>query len=159
MRTPGVGLHPNGWRFTERLMRPYLTPLVLAWAALLLLAYCLERPALSAAAPMLGSWTPTAQLILDCLILAIVGWIARSAVWIFAATLLPWNLEAFVSMNVPWLVRLAGNAFAYPDIYASSLLATLAIHVILFASLFAGAKARRPTERPPSITSGTSNEA
>src|ERR1700683_2503748 len=87
--------------------------ILLGWATLLLTSYLLERPLLILIARMLGaSWFPTVRLILDCSVLAGIGWGIGHlgpanpilAVAAFAATLSFWDFGELVEIRVPWLL-------------------------------------------------------
>ena len=89
------------------------------WAALVALTYLAERPLLLSTAPFVGAhWVATASLLLDCLKLAATGWatgrLHRAAplpgVLALAATLGLFNLEAWMPLDAPWLIRLAVDA-------------------------------------------------
>ena len=93
--------------------------IAVGWAVLIVLTYLAERPLLRLTAPVVGAqWVATASLSLDCLKLAATGWIIgrlhRTAplpgVLAFAATLGLFNLEAWLPLDVPWLIRLALDA-------------------------------------------------
>jgi hypothetical protein len=141
-------------------MRPrflILARAVLAgWAGLFLMIYLIERPLLAWTAPLLGvAWFSTAQLALDCLVLAGAGWIAgrlgsTRGVLVFAATLTLWDFGQALAMNVPWLLRLALDAVRDPR-YLDSFGASLGTHIFLFGSLFAGAWWSKRQTKPPSI--------
>ncbi len=121
--------------------------ILLGWTTLLLASYLLERPLLILIAGRLGaSWFPTVRLILDCSVLAGIGWaIGRLgstnpilAVAAFAATLSFWDFGELVEIRVPWLLELAGNALRDPR-YWDSLAYTAAVQTVLFGSLIVGA--------------------
>ena len=116
---------------------------LLGWLALFAITYLLERPLLSWTAPLLGvAWFPTAQLAVACTGLAATGWIVgrwyRFDVVIFAASLGVWNF-GLVPIDLLWLLRLLADSFESSR-YLESLFTSLATHVLLFASLFAGAR-------------------
>lgn len=132
--------------------------ILLAWAALIGIAYAVESPVLRWTAPLFGPvWIETAHLALDCLTLAAAGWVAgRSnrphsipAALLFAATLCFWD---FGTLNVPWLLRLAWNTI-HDARFFDTLLTSLETHVLLFGCLFAGAMLSRPRAKPISIAS------
>jgi hypothetical protein len=121
--------------------------ILLGWATLLLASYLLERPLLILIAGRLGaSWFPTVRLMLDCSVLAGIGWVIGHlgstspilAVAAFAATLSFWDFGELVEIRVPWLLELAGNALRDPR-YWDSLVYTAIVQTLLFGSLIAGA--------------------
>ena len=119
---------------------------VIGWVALCAVTLVIERPVLHWTAPILGpSWFPTAQLALECLGLAAVGWIVgrwgHPGILIFAATLLLPNF-GLLPIDIPWLFRLLVDAFQSSR-YLESLFTSLATHFFLFASLFVGAHLSR----------------
>jgi hypothetical protein len=129
------------------------------WAVLIVLTYLADRPLLRLTAPVVGAqWVATASLSLDCLKLAATGWIIgrlhRTAplpgVLAFAATLGLFNLEAWLPLDVPWLIRLALDAVHDTRLWGP--LATTAVqHVLLFGSLIAGGLLSRPPQTPLSL--------
>jgi len=134
--------------------------LILGWAALMTLAF-LERPLLRWIAPVAGAeWIATFHLLLDCAAMAAAGWLTgRSsrprpllATGIFALTLCCWNFGELLTLNVPWLLRLARNSLQNPR-YFDSLIANAEMHLILFGCLIGGAAMSRPAEKPPRIVS------
>ena len=121
--------------------------ILLGWATLLLTSYLLERPLLILVAGRLGaSWFPTVRLILDCSVLAGIGWVIGHlgptnpilAVAAFAATLSFWDFGELVEIRVPWLLELARNTLRDPR-YWDSLVYTAVVQTVLFASLIVGA--------------------
>jgi hypothetical protein len=141
----------------------WVRPIVVGWAALVPLAYLTERLLLPLTAQMLGAdWLPTARVSLDCFVLAATGWtIGRwhrsapvSGALIFAVTLSLHDLEPLVAINVPWLIRLAADAFRDTR-YLGSLADTAAQHLFLFGSLMVGAWLGRPARKPVSLLGGT----
>jgi hypothetical protein len=138
-------------------------PILVGWATLVPLGYMAERLLLPWTARLLGpGWLPTAQVSLDCLVLAAAGWaIARlhpsapvSGALIFAATLCFRDLDPLVALNIPWLLRLAADAFR-DSRYLGSLGDTAAQHLFLLGSLIAGALLGRPARKPVSLLGGT----
>jgi hypothetical protein len=126
--------------------------ILLGWVALLLIGYVLERPLLIWIAGKLGaSWFPTVRLMLDCSVLAGIGWVigrlGRSspilAVVAFAATLGFPDLDELVEIRVPWLLHLAIDALG-DSRYWDSLVSTASIQAVLFGSLISGALLSRP---------------
>ena len=121
--------------------------ILLGWATLLLTSYLLERPLLILIAGRLGaSWFPTVRLMLDCSVLAGIGWVIGRlgptnpilAVAAFAATLSCWDFGELVEIRVPWLLELAGNALRDRR-YWDSLVYTAVVQTLLFGSLIVGA--------------------
>jgi hypothetical protein len=78
---------------------------------------------------------------------------AMIAAGVTAAGLAAFDLMPYVTLNVPWLVGLAANAVSDPR-YLPSLLTTLAVHALMFGSLFAGAALSRPREGPTQVRLG-----
>ena len=121
--------------------------ILLGWATLLPAAYLLERPILVLIAARLGpSWFPTVRLMLDCSLLAGIGWMIGHlgssdpilAVGAFATTLSFWDLGELVEIRMPWLLELARNALRDPR-YWDSFVYTAVIQIVLFGSLVVGA--------------------
>jgi hypothetical protein len=138
---------------------PWARSIALGWAALLAIAYLVERPLLYWAAPLFGPmWMATVHLGFDCATLAAAGWVAgRSnrahaipSALLFAATLCCWDFGATLALNVPWLVRLLWNT-VHDSRYFDSLATGVETHVILFGCLIAGAMLSRPRAKPISI--------
>ncbi len=136
-----------------------LRSVLTGWGTLLLLAYLLEHPVLVWSVPIVGvKWLATAGLALDCMALAATGWVVGRlnrpdsllGVLAFAATLTFWDFTPVVAINIPWLLRLAANAFR-DSVYLSSLLTTAASQALLFGSLLAGGLLSRPPSKPVSI--------
>jgi len=120
---------------------------VLGWGALLAVLFLIERPLLRWTAPVLGaSWVPTAQLALECLGLAAVGWFigrwGNPGVLIFAATLALLNLGLVPGIDSPWLFHLLLDSFQNTR-YIESFFTSLATHIFLFGSLFVGSHLSR----------------
>ena len=125
--------------------------ILLGWATLLAAAYLLERPLLILIAGELGaSWFPTVRLMLDCSVLAGIGWLIGQlapaspilGVAAFAITLAFWDFGELVEIRIPWLLKLAGNALRDPR-YWDSFLYTAVVQAVLFGSLIVGALLRR----------------
>jgi hypothetical protein len=124
---------------------------VLGWMALFTVLFFIEAPLLHWTAPVLGpSWLPTAQLALECLGLAAVGWLigrwGSSGVMIFAATLALLSFGLVPGIDFPWLFHLVLDCFQNTR-YLESFFTSLATHIFLFASLFIGShlsRARQP---------------
>ena len=126
--------------------------ILLGWATLFIVAFLVERPLLIWTAPLLGaSWFATAHLALDCAALAATGWVAGRlsrpgpmlGVLVFAGTLTFWDFGSLLPINVPWLFRLAADAFQ-DTLYWESLATTAATHIFLFGSLIGGGLLSRP---------------
>ena len=137
--------------------------ILVGWVMFVPLTYLVARPILLWMAPWLGAaWLPTAQLSLDCLALAAAGFgigrLHRSApvsgALAFAATLCFFNLDPFLPINVPWLIRLAADAF-HDTRYWGALEATALQHLFLFGSLILGALVSRRSAQPLSIFGGS----
>jgi hypothetical protein len=120
---------------------------VVGWGALSAIILLIDRPLLHRTAPILGaSWLPTAQLAVECLGLAAVGWLigrwGNAGVLIFAATLALFNFRLVPSIDVPWLFHLLLDSFQNAR-YLESFSTSLATHIFLFASLFIGSHLSR----------------
>ncbi len=133
--------------------------ILLGWVALLVITYVLQRPLLFWTGRWVGpSWFPTERLGLNCLTLAATGWIVgrwhRAApmlcVFAFAVTLVFRDFGPDLAINVPWLIRLTGDALRDSG-YWESLGATVVAHILLFGSLIAGGLLSRPAQAPVSI--------
>jgi hypothetical protein len=116
--------------------------LLFGWAALLAIAYLVERPLLIWSAPWIDvSWLATVHLMFDCVTLAAAGVAAgrfsRAGVFVFAGTLAWWDFGQLVALNVPWMIRLLVDVFR-DSRYWDSLIATAVTQALLFGSLFAG---------------------
>jgi hypothetical protein len=131
--------------------------IVLGWFVLLAIAYGVEGPVLRW--PLFGAaWIATAHLALDCLTLAVAGWVvgrfnrpyAISAAMLFAFTLSFWDFGDALALNVPWLLRLVTNSF-HDSRFLDSLVASVETHVLLFGCLIGGAALSRPREKVASI--------
>lgn len=138
---------------------PWALSILLGWAALLAIAFGVEAPFFHFTRDFFGpSWIATVHLTLDCGALAAAGWLAgRSnrahAVWngaLFAVTLSFWNFGDALALNVPWLVKVAIDAF-HDSRYLEALLTSMETHGLLFGCLMAGAALSRPREAPISI--------
>ena len=132
------------------------------WAALLAVTFLAERPLLMWVSHLVGvHWFPTARIALDCVVLAIVGWVVGRfssggsiyGVLAFAVTLAFWDLDALIGVNLPWLIQLASDAFRSP-VYLDSLAATATQHVLLFGCLVGGAVLSQPRRLPESLFGG-----
>lgn len=132
---------------------------LVGWALLLLLSYAIERPLLIGTARLLGGdWLATAKVSLDCMELAATGWVIgrlhRSApllgVLAFGATLAFCRFDPLLDIRLPWLVRLAADAFRDAD-YLNALASTAFQYLLLFASLIVGALLSRPGQIPLSV--------
>jgi hypothetical protein len=131
----------------------------LGCVAVIVIAFAVERPVLHWMAPFLGpTWNATAHLAFDCLAMAAAGFVAgrfnrAHPMWtasLLAAIFCLTDFRGALALNVPWLIRLAWNAF-HDSRYLDSLVASLETHILLFGCLFAGAALSRPRERPVSI--------
>jgi hypothetical protein len=138
----------------------WLRAIPIGWGTLLLIAFLLERPLLFVTAPGIGpQWIATAKLGLDCAALAATGWVvgrlsrpsAIPGVLVFAATLTVWDFSSIVTINVPWLLRLAAHTLSGDGSYLSSLVSIAASQTLLFGSLLAGGLLSRPSTKPVSI--------
>jgi hypothetical protein len=119
---------------------------LLGWVTLLLSSYLLARPLLLLIAGKLGaSWFPTVRLILDCSILAGIGWVIGRlspagpilAVAAFAATLAFGDFGELVEIRIPWLLQLTWDALRDPRYWISAA-STAVTQTFLFGSLIAG---------------------
>jgi hypothetical protein len=131
--------------------------------ALLALTFLLVRPLLLLTRRWFGhGWTPLVLVAIECVTLWAIGWLIgrlhRSAplfaVLAFAVTLTLCDLEPWLTINVPWLLRLAWDAL-HSAAYLPSLASTAGEDALLFASLFAGAMLTRPSVRPTSFFGGS----
>ena len=138
----------------------WLRSIPIGWATLGLLVFLVGRPLLNWTDPLIGAqWIATATLGLDCVVLVATGWVvgrlsrpsSMVGVLVFAATLTVWDLSFLVSINVPWLFRLAAHALGGDSSYLSSLVSTAASQALLFGSLIAGGLLSRPPAAPVSI--------
>jgi hypothetical protein len=77
-------------------------------------------------------------------------------VLVFAVTLTVWDLSFLVSINVPWLFRVAFHALGGDDSYLSSLVSTGASQILLFGCLLGGGMLSRAPAKPVSIAGGGS---
>jgi hypothetical protein len=128
-----------------------LRSLIAGWAALFILTVVVERPIIRWIGAALGpNWIPTVQLIAACVGLFVTGWIigrwGRLGVFLFAATIAVWNFGLVREIDIPWLGRLLIDCFGNSR-YLESFFTSLATHVFLFGSLFAGATLSRARER------------
>jgi uncharacterized protein (TIGR03790 family) len=129
------------------------------WVVMAGLALAVERPVLWVAGRWLGAqWFATERVALDCLVLAAAGWIVGRlsraspllSVLTFAITLCFWNLDPLLTVNVPWLIRLGGDAL-HDGNYLTSFANTAGLHALLLGSLVAGGILSRPRRIPVSI--------
>ena len=129
------------------------------WATLLAVTFLGERPVLTWVSRLVGAhWFPTARAALDCVVLAIVGWVVGRlstgvpiyGVLAFAATLAFWDLDPLLGVNFPWLIQLAADAFRDP-LYLDSLVSTASQDALLLGSLVAGAVLSQPRRLPESL--------
>jgi hypothetical protein len=135
---------------------------LLGWATLLAVTYLVERPLIVWTAPLLGaSWLPTAQLALECVALAVTGWMIGRwngsdtvpVVLVFAAMIAAWNFGLVPAINIPWLFRLMVDSFGDAR-YLESLVTAAVTQALLFGSLFVGARLSRPAQAPVSLAGG-----
>ncbi len=136
-----------------------LRSIPIGWAALLTVEFLIAQPLLRFTGPLFGAtWISTARLGLNCLALIATGWVigrlARpnpmDGVLAFAATLVWWDLDSLIGINVPWFLRLTADGLG-DSRYWSSFVSTASSQAILFASLVAGGLLSRPAAKPPSI--------
>ena len=142
-------------------------PIVVGWAVVVPLAYLTERLLLPLMARLLAApWLPIAELTFDALALVATGWtIGRlhraapiSSALIFAVTLCFHDLEPLLAVNVPWLLRLAADAFRDTR-YLGSLADTAAQHLFLLGSLMVGAWLGCPLRKPVSLFDASSGQS
>ncbi len=133
--------------------------IVTGWAALLLIAWLLERPLLHWTGPLLGDgWFATARPLLDCATLAATGWLVGrvnrwrshqpprvSDILVFAFSLLFVDFGQLLTLNGPWLFRVARDSVSSLR-YLEGLAAAIASNAILLGSLIAGWMWSRPAE-------------
>jgi hypothetical protein len=140
-----------------------LRAIPIGWATLGLTVFLMERPLLQWTAPFIDvEWIATARLGLDCAVLVATGWVvgrlsrpfSMTGVLVFAATLTVWDLNFLVSINVPWLLRLALHTLSGDGSYGSSLLSTGASQILLFGCLLGGGMLSRAPVKPVSIGGG-----
>jgi hypothetical protein len=138
---------------------------LIGWATLFVLVFLVVRPILSRTAPLLGpSWFQTARVVLECTALAATGWVIGRAsqsrptieVLVFAATLTVWDFGQTLSVNIPWLLRLALNTFGDAR-YLDSLITIAATQTFLFGSLIAGGMLSRRSRGTPVSIFGSEN--
>lgn len=139
-----------------------LRAIPIGWATLALFVFFVERPLRQWTAPVIDvQWIATVRLGLDCVMLVATGWVvgrlsrpgSMLGVLVFAATLTVWDLSFLVSINVPWLLRLAAHVLGGDGSYLSSLVSSAASQGLLFASLMGGGLLGRPPAVPVSIRS------
>lgn len=140
-----------------------LRSILIGWVSLLLLVFLVDHPLLKLTGPILGAqWIATAGLGLDCAALVASGWVVGRLSWpipmlgvtAFAVTLTFVDLSSFVSINIPWLIRLIVHVLTGESAYLSSLVSTAASQALLFACLIGGGMLSRPSANPVSITGG-----
>lgn len=141
----------------------WLRSIPIGWATIGLTVFLMERPLLRWTAPFIDvRWIATARLGLDCAVLVATGWVvgrlsrpnSMTGVLIFAATLTVWDLSFLVSINVPWLLRLAFHTLSGDGSYWSSLVSTAASQILLFGCLLGGGMLSRAPVKPVSIAGG-----
>lgn len=132
---------------------------VLGWAALLAIAYGVERPVVGWTAPLFGPvWIATAHLAFDCLTLAAAGYVAGRlnraravlSAAMFAVTLCCWDFGGAVALDVPLLLQMVWDCL-HDSRYLDSAATSAGTHVLLFGCLIAGAVLSRAGARPVSI--------
>jgi hypothetical protein len=137
-----------------------LRSIPIGWATLGVLVFLVERPLLQWTAPLIDvPWIATARLGVDCGVLVGTGWVvgrlsrpnSMLGLLVFAATLTVWDWSFLVSINVPWLLRLAAHVLGGDGSYLSSLVSTAASQALLFGSLVGGGLLGRPAVKPVSI--------
>ncbi|HUA20601.1 MAG TPA: hypothetical protein VMB25_17755 [Bryobacteraceae bacterium] len=142
------------------------------WAALLLIAWLVERPLLSLAGLWIGEdWLATLRPLLDCATLSATGWmVGRVSRWrsnqpprifqilVFAVSLLFFNFGQLLTLNGLWLLRVALDTLGNLR-YLEGLVTSVATQAILLGSLIVGWMWSRPTElRPLSLAAGEKQE-
>lgn len=129
------------------------------WAVLTVVEVILLFGVLRLLAMVMGpELLPSLKVVLDMGALAVCGWVAGrvgrprvlTAATVTAIGLALLDLTPYVPLQVPWLMRLARNA-AGDSRYVSSLLTTLFLHVLLFGSLFVGARFSGPRKAPAGL--------
>src|SRR5579872_2095858 len=132
MAMPGNQWEHRLWAWTR--------PILAGWAALVTLTYAIDRLLLPWTVRLLsGGWAATAELTLDALALAATGWIVGrlnpsapvSEALVFAATLCLRDLDPLLPINIPWLFRLAADAF-HDSRYMGSLVEIAGQDIFLF---------------------------
>jgi len=140
--------------------------ILIGWVSLLILVFLVDHPLLKLAGPLLSAeWIATAGLGLDCAVLVATGWVVGRlsrpvpmlGLTAFAVTLTFVDLSSFVSINIPWLIRLIGHVLTGASVYLSSLVSTAASQALLFVCLIGGGMLSRPSTKPESITGGGSD--
>ena len=158
MRTKTIqqGVSPRRIQGCLAVCRSLLLAALAGWAVLVITELVLLFGAIRVLALVMGpDLLPSLKVVLDMGALAVCGWIAGrvgtprvlSAAGFAAAGLAVYDFTPYLPLNVPWVLRLAGNALG-DSRFLSSLSATLIIHALMFGSLFAGAQLSRPRKRP-----------
>ena len=107
-----------------------------------------ERWLLRFSAPFLSaSWIPTAEIALDCAALMAVGALIGRWGW-YAILVLAGTIVLVRHADSAWLLRLFLDCFQNSR-YWPFFLNSLAIHLLLLASLIAGASLTRPRNPAP----------
>jgi len=131
--------------------------ILIGWAMLLSIHYLVELPLLLLTRPLLGaSWIATAQLAFSCIAFAATGWVigyfsrphSLFGLLAFAATLMIWDFNPVLPLNVPWLVRLLIDSFR-DQRYVDSLVTTTLSDALLFGCLIGGGALGRPSQARP----------
>jgi len=107
-----------------------------------------------------AEWVATFAVFFDCGALALAGFVAGRlaqprrilAAAVVALPLCFFDLEDTLTLNVPWLVRLALDSL-HDSRYLESLIASVETHAILFGCLFAAVALSGPADAPPRIVS------
>ena len=133
--------------------------ILVGWATLIAVAFVAERLVRTWVSHFIGMpWVPTAQIALECVVLAIVGWVvgrlskgaSTYSVLAFTVTLAFWDLDPLLEFNFPWVIQLGADAFRDP-LYIDSLIATATQHVLLLGCLVTGAVLSQPRRMPESL--------
>jgi hypothetical protein len=132
---------------------------LLGWAALFVITYCVERPLLFWTGPRFGAdWIPTVRLALTCVTLVATGWIvgrlnrsqAVASAFVFAVLLAMWDFGLVPALNLAWLFRLFIDTYENAR-YFETLLVTATTQALLFGCIFAGALLSRHSQAPASL--------
>jgi hypothetical protein len=107
-----------------------------------------------------AEWVATFALFFDCGALALAGFVAGRlaqprrmvAAALLAVPLCFFDFESTLTLNAPWLIRLALDSM-HDSRFVDSLIASAETHAILFGCLFAAAALSGPADAPPRIVS------